>query len=419
MSELRPRRREKSQTSIWHAECSGSRPVGHPLRWYLPQTVYEVTTRTVQERYLLRPGEVERDIVLGVIGRGLMIYAEVMLHAFVYLSNHMHMLLSSKDPSQLAPFIGFVNGFVARRIGRHHGWDGPFWAKRARVIPVLDDESTEGRLRYILAHGVKEGLVATPEAWPGASSTPALVGETLRGHWPLRRASSPATRSRGSRDVGAYDVPITPLPAWSRLSPAERIERARALCASIAEDYKTHRDAPVVGVAKVLAMSPADRPAEPARRPAPRCHASTPELRTAFRRAYGAFTEAYRVAAAMALENDFIKYRGGFPPGSFEGGRKLVPSTTCVAPWLEPSFSSTDSHRAATVPVSQHDVEASRHVAVRTTRAARSTAPPRSPPPPTRTRSPPASSGGADGAHSPPRRRKRTRARDRDQVSSA
>ena len=118
---------------------------------------------------MLRPGVVERDLILGVLGRGLALYAQVMLHAFVYLSNHMHMLLSAKDPSQLAPFIGYVNGNVARLIGRRHGWTGPFWASRAHVIPVLDDASAEGRLRYILSHGVKEGLVPRPEDWPGAS----------------------------------------------------------------------------------------------------------------------------------------------------------------------------------------------------------------------------------------------------------
>lgn len=373
----------------------------------------------MQERFLLRPGAAERDVVLGVIGRGLTIYAEVMLHAFVYLSNHMHMLLSSKNPAQLAPFIGFVNGFVARRIGRLHGWAGPFWATRARVIPVLDDDSAEGRLRYILAHGVKEGLVSRPEDWPGACSTPALLGEPLRGHWHRRKAGGPADRARVPSGDGVYDVPIAPLPAWSRLSPAERIERARTLCASIAEEHEMRREIPVLGVAKVLASSPTDRPDEPARRPAPRCHASTPELRAAFRRAYRDFTKAYRVAAAMALETDFIQYRGGFPPGSYEGGRKLVISTTCVAPWLDPRFSSTDARRSATVSMSRRGLEASRESPVTRTRATRSTAPPRSTRSSTRTRSPPASGGEVDGAHPLPRRRRRTRARDRDQVSSA
>ncbi|KAB2910053.1 MAG: hypothetical protein F9K40_03630 [Kofleriaceae bacterium] len=387
-------------------------PVGRPLRWYLPDALYEVTTRTAQERFLLRPGPEERDLVLGVIGRGLALYAQVMLHAFVYLSNHMHMLLSARDPRQLAPFIGYVNGNVARRIGRLREWTGPFWAGRAKVIPVLDDESAEGRLRYILAHGVKEGLVERPEDWPGASSTPALLGETLRGRWVTRaRTRRTDALAAAPGEDGTYEIPITPLPAWARMSPAQRIERARALCASIVTEYQSRRDVPALGVANVLATEPTERPAEPAHRVAPCCHASTPELRAAYRRAYAAFTEAYR-AAATALEGDVVPYRGGFPPGSFGGGRQLVQSTTCVAPWLEPRFSSGAALPPDVLPIEQHVTDAS----LRMTRGARSTAPPRPRRSGTRKRSPRASGAGADGARSPPRRRRRHRARDHDPV---
>src|SRR5689334_9368075 len=202
--------------------------MSRPLRWYLPEVVYEVTTRTIQERFLLRPGEAERDLILGVIGRGLELYARIMLHAFVYLSNHMHMMLSSADPTQIAPFIGFVNGHVARLVGKRSGWDGLFWSGRAHVIPVLDDESAEGRLRYILSHGVKEGLVARPEQWPGASSTPGLLGQPLQGRWPSR-ADKPTTTSRRSSIARVYDVPLAPLPSWTRMNAAARAERVRAI----------------------------------------------------------------------------------------------------------------------------------------------------------------------------------------------
>lgn len=397
--------------------------VGHPLRWYLPETVYEVTTRTMQERFLLRPGGAERELILGVLGRGLAIYARVMLHAFVYLSNHMHMLLSSKDATQLAPFIGYVNGQVGRLIGPRHGWSGTFWSSRARVIPVLDDDSAEGRLRYILSHGVKEGLVACAEDWPGASSTPALLGERLRGRWTTRARlrHDDDTLGEPPRD-GQYEVPITPLPAWARLPAHERVERARALCASIAAEHRARRDTPVLGVSKVLAMDPLARPDAPARRRAPLCHASTPVLHAAFRQARAVFLDAYR-AAAHALEEDRVLYRGGFPAGSFGGARKLVSGTSCLAPWLAIAATmriDAESEIAATrsdarVAKSPEPTDES----ITMTQAALSATPPRSRRSRRQTRSPAASDAGGDAAPSPQLPPKPPPTNDRGQVSSA
>jgi hypothetical protein len=309
--------------------------MARPLRWYLPEVVYEVTTRTMQERFLLRPGEAERDLILGVIGRGLELYARIMLHAFVYLSNHMHMMLSSGDPTQIAPFIGYVNGQVARVVGKRSGWDGRFWSGRAHVIPVIDDDSAEGRLRYILSHGVKEGLVARPDQWPGASSTPGLLGQQLQGHWRSRAEDRATSKSRaGSAIARVYAVPLAPLPSWTRMSPTARIDRVRRIIDDIVREHVLLRPEPPLGVEHVRARDPHDRPAQPSRSAAPRCHASTPELRQAYRAAYASFCAAYRMAS-LARENDEPSKQGGFPVGSFAGNRKLVWRTSCMHPSLE------------------------------------------------------------------------------------
>lgn len=45
---------------------------------------------------------------------------------------------------------------------------------------MLDDDALEGRLRYILSHGVKECLVRKPSEWPGLSCLPQLLGDSKR-----------------------------------------------------------------------------------------------------------------------------------------------------------------------------------------------------------------------------------------------
>ncbi|WP_239013969.1 hypothetical protein [Archangium violaceum] len=46
-------------------------------------------------------------------------------------------------------------------------WSGGFWARRYSAELVLDDAALMGRQRYVLAHGVKEGLVDRCTEWPG------------------------------------------------------------------------------------------------------------------------------------------------------------------------------------------------------------------------------------------------------------
>ena len=57
-----------------------------------PGRIVEVTSRTVHGRYLMRPSGEVNEIILGIVGRGEIKYG-VELYAFVFLSNHFHVLM--------------------------------------------------------------------------------------------------------------------------------------------------------------------------------------------------------------------------------------------------------------------------------------------------------------------------------------
>lgn len=326
--------------------------MAHPLRWFTPGTVYEVTTRTIQERFLLRPGRVARELVLGVVARGLLLYQDVSLYAFAFLSNHFHMMASATDGAQLSAFIGYVNSNVAREMGRIHKWRGPFWGRRARATPIVDDESLVARLRYILSQGVKEGLVERPEEWPGATSTPWLLGESLQGVWIDRDVERRARRRNNMTDpsdyTATYDVRMSPLPCWSDLDRDQISERTRMLVEDIVAEARANRTAPVLGADRVLAQDPHASPSDPASSPAPLCHAATSTARRAFRAAYRAFKSAFFAAATavrarlaagamsvIAPASDVLP----FPPGSFPcPARYIRPDRTFVPPWLQEPY---------------------------------------------------------------------------------
>ena len=78
-----------------------------------PGAVVEITCRTVQRRFLLKPCETLNDRILGVSGRAMTMHP-VDLHLFVAMSNHMHLILYARDSETISGVMRYVNGNIAR-----------------------------------------------------------------------------------------------------------------------------------------------------------------------------------------------------------------------------------------------------------------------------------------------------------------
>jgi len=294
--------------------------MGHPLRYIVGPTLVEVTTRTLEGRFLLTPGGKANELILGVLGKGLVDHPDIELHGYVFLSNHYHLLLTTPDAPTLSSFMRFFNGNVAREINRLRERTGPLWHRRYRSISVLDDVSAVRRLKYLLRHGVKEDLVETPEQWPGASGLSTLLtGDPRCGTWYDRSARFHAIR-RGE-DVTKqayateYEVPLEPLPCWAGEDEEKRRQRLREIVRDIAERGRQRtreRKLPPLGVHAILAQTPERRPARTKRSTAPFVHAASKDLARRFREAYAQFVRSFREATARLVE-----YSGpaGLPPG--------------------------------------------------------------------------------------------------------
>lgn len=302
------------------------------LRWYQPKAVYEIMTRTMQERFLLRPSEEVRTLVLGVIARALANYPTVSVYAFCVLSNHYHLLASASDGWSLARFIGYINSNIAREAGRLHGWRGRFWSERASVIRIVDDDALIARMEYVVAQGVKEGLVARASDWRGASSTEALVGDmTLRGVWIDRdRETRAARRVRPTNE--RFDEVLTlnlaPIPPWAHLSAAALRAKHTAMVQRVDRAAAKSRSAPPLGMSAVLAQDPHAAPEVSKHGRRPLCHASTSEGRRGFRAAFHSFVAAFRAAAASVTSSTASMF-ARFPAHSFPQPPVYV--TTAVA----------------------------------------------------------------------------------------
>ena len=175
----------------WRDSCSGSWApqggvqLGRPLRMYEAGIPYFLTIRCLQGRLFLRPSERTNEVIGGVLARAVRL-AGVELFAFVFASNHLHLLVRAPRRN-VSQFMQHLLTNLSKKVGAIVGWRGAFWERRYSAEPVLDDEALLGRIRYILSHGVKEGYVATCRDWPGLSSLSMMLEDVPRRyrwfHW--------------------------------------------------------------------------------------------------------------------------------------------------------------------------------------------------------------------------------------------
>ncbi len=300
-----------------------------------PQTLVEVTTRTLQGMLLLRPGTLLNDIILGVLGRAQRLYG-VQIHAFCFLSTHYHLLMTVEDAGQLRRFMTFFNSNLAREVARLTGWKEKVWSRRYQHIVISGEEEAQvARLKYILAHGAKENLVASPLDWPGVhSAKPMIEGGEIRGTWfnrtreyTLRRKGQEPTR----KEIAQTEIVVlTPLPGWSSASPEQYRRQVADLVEQIVAEAKAERERlgiEPLGREAVLRQNPLTRPNRVKRSPAPLFHAFRRRVRRQLYETYAAFVAAFRDASAKLRSGDL---NAVFPVGSFPPG---APFVSGAPPW--------------------------------------------------------------------------------------
>ncbi len=282
----------------------------------------EVTCRTLQGRFLLLPtGDLPR-IVIGILARAVERYP-LRIHAFAFLSNHFHLLVSPESAHQLADFMRYLNTNLSKEAGRVHGWEGSLLQRRYQAIPISSEERVQvSRLRYVLSQGCKEGLVSRPSDWPGAHCADSLrKGTGLRGVWFDRTQEWKARRRRSESNpddfATEYLLELDPLPCWQAMTSEGYRERVGDLIRQIeieTEALHRRRGTRPLGVSAVMSQSPHNRPRVLAKRPAPLVHAAARRVRQEFLTAYRSFVTSFRRAAERLRSGD---PRAEFPAGSF------------------------------------------------------------------------------------------------------
>ncbi len=215
-------------------------------------------------------------------------------------------------------------GNTAKKVGKLVKWSGSFWTRRFSAQPVLDDASSVDRLTYILSHGVKEGLVRTPEEWPGTSCLAQLRSEDAViyrfFHWAkrwtkgvLRQDADSLLNKKWAENVS---LRLTPLPCWNRLSKYARRRKVDGLVKDIVDAGKAAFRS-VLGRKVVQQQAPHKAPRTLKKTPQPLCHATSVEARQVFRQTLHQWVAAYRRAAKRFRNGEWTVQ---FPPWALRPG---------------------------------------------------------------------------------------------------
>jgi putative transposase len=126
------------------------------------------------------------------------------LHAFVLMTNHVHLLGTPRDPCSMPKAMQAVGRVFVRHFNEKHGRTGTLWEGRYRATAVETERYLLACMRYIEFNPVRAGLVATPREY--------------------------AWSSFAANAAGRCDQLITPHPVYLQLGSSQG-ERARAYAA--------------------------------------------------------------------------------------------------------------------------------------------------------------------------------------------
>ncbi len=288
------------------------------------QTVM-VSRRCTQRQFLCRPG---RE-VNGILGFCLAVAAArygIVLHAYCFLSNHVHLILTDVRGNQPEFFRWFFE-FTAKCLNAHWGrWENLWAAERPSVVRLVDAEAQLEKAVYVITNPVEANLVTSAHRWPGLISLPSTVGKERVFKRPkgFFRENGPLAEQATLRTEPLPEYADLELDAFIALLAQAVADKEAELAERRREEGKS-----VLGRRAVLRQSPFDRPSshEPRRQLNPRVASRHKWARIEALCRLKAFLESYKDA--------WQRWRDGqrdvlFPYGTY--ALRLRAGVHCLGP---------------------------------------------------------------------------------------
>jgi putative transposase len=131
-----------------------------PARLVLPGQVHHVIQRG-NNRQAIFFDDRDRRLFLGMLGDALAAHG-CALHAYVLMTNHLHLLLTPTDEAGIARVMQSVGRRYVAHVNRTHQRTGTLWEGRFRSTIVDSERWVMACYRYIEANPVRAGMVSSP-----------------------------------------------------------------------------------------------------------------------------------------------------------------------------------------------------------------------------------------------------------------
>ena len=84
------------------------------------------------------------------------------IHAYVLMTNHVHMLMTPHTPESISRTIQFVGRHYVTYINHTYGKSGTLWEGRHKGCVIASEDHLLSCMRYIELNPVRAGMVARP-----------------------------------------------------------------------------------------------------------------------------------------------------------------------------------------------------------------------------------------------------------------
>lgn len=147
-------------------------------RFYLPDIPYHIVQRS-NNRTACFFSSSDFGIYINALTDALQTF-HVQLHAFVLMTNHVHLLMTPSDSQGISKVMQSVGRTYVRAINGLYRRTGTLWEGRHKASPINSEEYLLICQRYIELNPVRAGMVDHPSEYRWSSYQANGAGKAIR-----------------------------------------------------------------------------------------------------------------------------------------------------------------------------------------------------------------------------------------------
>lgn len=144
-------------------------------RYFLPNIPVHVIVRG-NARKVVFVDDADREAYLGWLKEGAA-KEKVNVHAYVLMDNHVHLLLSTKEPLNISRLMQHIGRRYVPYFNHKYEKSGTLWEGRFKACMIESEQYLLSCYRYIELNPVRANMVKRPEEWRWSSYAFNAYGE--------------------------------------------------------------------------------------------------------------------------------------------------------------------------------------------------------------------------------------------------